>query len=158
MNNRIVTVMIGLPGSGKSTYVMSQMLSNKCTNIVCKDDIRKALGVVFDPALEDKVDEVACIQIGALMYRRVPIIVDECNTTVESISKIRDLANKHNYLINGIYVHTPKDTCIKRRSKDNFPLDVIERMDVQLARDFGSIVKLLDSLKVINNEFERFGI
>ena len=49
IKEKVIIFMIGLPRCGKSTYIMNVMSD---TQIVCKDDIRLALGTQFNTKLE----------------------------------------------------------------------------------------------------------
>lgn len=148
---KTVCIMIGLPGSGKSTHVNWMLVNTKGLQVVCRDDIRKALGVEFEIELEPKVGEVVELQTIAAMKRGLNIIVDECHTTIKSVSEICDLADKYGYRVVGILLNTSYGVCVKRRVKFGFPKAVIDRMHKQLLENLGGIVELIDELRVVGD-------
>ncbi len=124
-------IMIGLPGSGKSYHVNKFY---KKYQIVCQDDIRKALGVEFEIKIDPIVNSIAKIMGRAYMERGLSIVIDETNTRYESIKFWKDLAHEYSYTITYIFMNTKIETCIKRRKKsiEKFSDSYIRRMDKQL--------------------------
>ena len=82
--NKELIVMIGLPGSGKSTYV-NQHLSNY--QVICADDVRLSLGYVFEPKIEPIVHFICETTIRSYFIRGLPIVVDETNTRIDTTAR-----------------------------------------------------------------------
>ena len=81
-----VWVMVGLIGSGKSSWAKMKSSSNSMVSIVCKDDIRKMLygEYKFDEMTENLVDDIANAAILEVLGCGRSLVVDECHLTVES--------------------------------------------------------------------------
>lgn len=123
-------MMIGLPRSGKSTWVKN----NRTTEvIVSADELRKI--VYGQPFWVDGETLVWCIRemfLKSLLFQGVDIIIDETNTTFERRNSIIVLAKKYGYNIEAIYIQEPFSTCINRAvdEKKDFLIPTIERMAI----------------------------
>ena len=120
--------MVGLPKSGKSTYVDS-FLKNTY-QIICADDIRLALGSAFNVGTEPFVWAIHNAMIEAYMFRRFDICLDSTNTKEERLDKYHFLAKKYDYDFKLIVMDTPKNVCLSR-CDNNVLRNVIERMNLQ---------------------------
>jgi len=125
-------LMVGLPRSGKSTYVNQYLPSHQ---LVCPDDIRKGLGVRHDRRLEPFVWAVVEAQIRALMERERPVVLDATNTIEQVRTKWIEIAKSYGYSIKIVWIDTPLSVCMERAKLDNFPESVMIRMYRQLKRD-----------------------
>ena len=108
---------MGAPGSGKSTYANSTALMYQ---IICADDVRKALGqdgLSMDPRLESIVHSTTNIMCRAHMERRLDIIIDYCNTMTWSIEKWIKMGREYDYKIFGVMFDTDLQTCLSRRKQ-----------------------------------------
>lgn len=124
-----LTILIGLPRCGKSTWANQQYRQMNAT-IVSADDVRRALGCEFDPKKEGQVWFVVETAVKALLMRGQNVILD-CNShTVKQRRvwlRLRDLAN-----INFLSFPTPPEAEWKRRCQEsNFKWSVIERMKAE---------------------------
>lgn len=73
-------MLIGLPGSGKSTYVTRYESKNTNTAIVCPDDIREELtGNVNDQSHNTEVFEIAYKRIKEFLEADLDVIFDATN-------------------------------------------------------------------------------
>jgi predicted kinase len=118
-------IMVGVPRCGKTTKV--QELVKRGYTPVCRDDIRRALGVRFDKDLEKEVHKIDRVMLEALIIRGVPIVVDETNVTKHGRKQIIDLIRKHNGVWSFIEVQTPPIEELKRRCTDtNMPWNIVE--------------------------------
>jgi predicted kinase len=89
--------MIGIIGSGKSSWAKMKAGSNYMTSIVSKDDIREMMAgeYYFDELLEPLIDKVQLQIIDNILESGRDVIIDECHLTVSErrglIRTIRDL-------------------------------------------------------------------
>lgn len=132
MKKKEFVLMVGLPRSGKSTYV-DRFLSEY--QLVCPDDIRKGLGVKHDKRLEPFVWAVVETQLRALMERGRPVVLDATNTLDQTRSKWIELARSYGYDVRVIWIDTPLSVCLDRAKQDGFPESVLLRMYNQLKRE-----------------------
>lgn len=111
-----IIILVGLPGSGKSTFIDRTLLKRqKNYQIVCRDDIRLALGQVYESRLEPVVSMVNKVVCRALMERGLNIIIDETNTRIKYIQSYIDLANEYEYRKVIIALDTDSKICKERR-------------------------------------------
>jgi predicted kinase len=124
-----LTVMIGLPRSGKSTWVKR---NKENAVIVSADQLRLIIyGQKFYSEGEPIVWAVRGYMLRSLMEQGADIVIDETNTTRHSRKPILDLAKKHGYDTTAVWVTTSEDICKLRVSSDDNLLPVIDRMAAQ---------------------------
>lgn len=126
-----VYIMVGLPRSGKSTYV-ERFKGNKA--IISADQLRYLVyGQRFWGPGEDMMWAIRKIALTMLMEQGIDIVIDETNTTNARRKPIIELARKHNYLVEVVVINTPKEVCIERAKADGDSnlIPVIERMAEQ---------------------------
>ena len=113
-----LTMMMGVPGSGKSTY--AKRLKDDRTVIVCKDSIREMLGgeYVFSKELEPLVHELADHSIMQSLCYGFNVIIDETHITKERRMKVLDLVELMGVDVDVVWVATDKDVAYERRAKD----------------------------------------
>lgn len=124
--NKLYT-MIGIPGSGKSTFAKSHP---ECI-VVCPDTIRKEL--FGDEACQkdgNLVFKLAYERIEKALSENKDVIFDATNTTVRS----RKPLLKYKAIHYAVFVNTDINECKKRNAnrERKVPEDVIERMARQL--------------------------
>ena len=96
ITNSHVVILVSVPRTGKTTWANS-LITQEGYVPVCRDDIRRALGVRFDYKLEDKVHEHTQVMLKTLLIRGIPkIIIDETNLTKKRRKAITDLVLEHN--------------------------------------------------------------
>ena len=83
---RSITFLIGLPGSGKSTYIDDIIKRGSREQVLSPDDVREALGG-YEKADKEKVVEIIDTQAKALMIRGLPILVDATNLNKDRLEK-----------------------------------------------------------------------
>jgi len=129
--NKEMVLMIGLQGSGKSTYVNNKLAATH--QVLCLDDIRLALGVEYSKRLEPVVRSTADIMARSIMERGLPIVVDGINTSIFIVRKYIDLAEEYKYSSVGIYLHIDSAICRKRRiGTKKITEEVIDRAEQNL--------------------------
>lgn len=125
---------LGVAGSGKSTFVNE--LLNESTDplqILCLDDIRLALGDVYNERTEPVVRMIADVMGRTFMERGVHIIVDSTCTSKHIADKWCKLAIEYNYRTSAYLIDTPFEVCCERRVDTNkINLEVLEKQREQL--------------------------
>jgi len=124
-----MVIMCGLPKSGKSTIVDRELREYQ---VICGDDIRLALGVEFDPRLEEFVWGTFNTMVRASLIRGLDVVLDGTHTTRFRRERVINLGKEYGADITIIHVKTPYETCIKRAIESDFPLAVMERMRANL--------------------------
>lgn len=145
----ILYTLIGIPGSGKSTY--AKKLQNENTVIVCPDDIRlEIFGDIMDQSKGDYIFSIAWERINALLNNGKNVIFDATNYSRRYRRAIFQKAPKDTEHI-AVVFHPPIEECKKRnkaRSR-NVPEDVIDKM----ARRFDYPSKKEGFKKIIDISF-----
>ncbi len=137
-----VYVMVGMSRCGKSTWANKK--STICSasfeknrvslgaTIVCRDDVRRSMGIQYDERFEPSVKMVAHYMAAALIERRHDIIIDDTNLTVASRSRWVQMSFNHKIELIFVVLPSPAEAEWKRRCEvDQFSWEVI--MD-QVAR------------------------
>lgn len=124
-----MVIMCGLPKSGKSTIVNRELREYQ---VICGDDIRLALGVEFDPKLEDFVWGTFNTMVRASLIRGLDVVLDGTHTTRFRREKVINLGKEYEADVTIFFVKTPYETCIERAIESDFPVDVMERMQASL--------------------------
>lgn len=131
-------LMVGLPRSGKSTWVDNFINSDTQSdhyNLICADDIRLGLGTQFDRRLENFVWGAHDSMVLASLERGLNTIIDGCNTTIVSIKKYQDMADKYDYDFSIAFADIPLSKCIERNvGVGSVPVEVLKRMHIQLEK------------------------
>ena len=133
MDNRFtVHFMVGLPGSGKSTFIKNNLNG---LPVISRDNIRIELGLcgegektVGTREEENKITEIEYNKIRDCCKKQQDFVIDDTNLNQRyrkmMIDFIRSFPNAH------IVVHhlnTPLDVCIDRR-KNDIPPDAMSRI------------------------------
>jgi predicted kinase len=124
-----MVIMCGLPKSGKSTIVDREFREYQ---VICGDDIRLALGVEFDPRLEEFVWGTFNTMVRASLIRGLDVVLDGTHTTIFRRERVINLGKEYDADIKVIFVNTPYETCIERAVESSFPLAVMDRMRANL--------------------------
>lgn len=138
--------MVGIPGSGKSTYAV-----NLGCRIVCPDDIREDYGVDSPEAFA-----IARQQIKSALEAGEDVVFDATNTLrsyrAEMISAGKQVASKTVC----IWLDIPLEVCIARHLERvkrgicvTLPVSVIERMASQLAANPPDVAEGFDEIRQI---------
>jgi adenylate kinase family enzyme len=123
MLNPLITILVGPPGCGKSTWAKDYLAAhnNRDTLVrVSQDDQGKEHLALFHQAVNDKKD----------------IVVDRMNFNVKQRNRYLDPARKAGYDVRIVVFHVPMGVCMERcRERDNHPTIKTEE-DVQQAVTF----------------------
>lgn len=118
-----VVMMMGIPGSGKTTKAkkLAAQDSNKWVRI-CRDDLREMSGTYWVPDREDYIHRAVYALIEVAVSEEKNIILDEMNINPETklryIFHLQEMARKYDctfHLIVDI-VDTPLEVCLERNS------------------------------------------
>ena len=108
-----LTIAIGLPGAGKSTW-----FEQRGIRAVSLEPIRELL--TEDPHDQSaQVDSIRILQavISSRLQRGLDTAIDATNTSARSRSRLIQIARRHGATIEAVYFATPLDTCIRRNDK-----------------------------------------
>jgi predicted kinase len=125
-----LVIMIGIQGSGKSTYIDKCMVGKY--QVMCIDDVRRAFGDIYNHRTEPIVRGVADMMARAFLERGLPIVVDATNVSVGMLKKWEDLAEQYEYKLSAIYMDIPIETCKKKIGINKLTEEVYDRTIAQL--------------------------
>ena len=128
-------VLVGLPGSGKSTYARRQLA---CCARVSLDDIRLMLsGQAYYAPFEPLVSEIGMLALAATVRRAAvegfDVVFDATNVTRALRDRNLTVARGHGIRAVAVWLRCPLETARGRnQSRPNpVPEDVITRFDAQ---------------------------
>lgn len=129
--NYIVYLMVGIPGSGKSTWAKE---NHSELPIVSRDIIRAKLGFTKDAnekavltrEQEDLVTQYEYNEMKEHCDKKQSFIVDDTNTS-SFRSKLIDFLHSNGAYVIGVNINTPLDVCIKRR-EGQISAEVMQRL------------------------------
>lgn len=113
-------LMVGLPGSGKSTWIKNSLPAN--IPVISRDIIRHKLGftksvdqkAVLSKDKEDTVTEYEMGMIHNYLAQGNDVVIDDINTGKYRKNMIQFLRDNGAEVI-GVRMNTSLDTCIQRR-------------------------------------------
>jgi len=130
-NNKIVTIMRGISGSGKSTYIKNNLpMSLVCSadHFFIKNNVydfdAKKLGLAHE-SCKNKFKKAIKEGISS-------IVVDNTNTQVREMQFYFDYAKNHGYDVNIVRLHAPVAVCAGRNAH-GVPLEAVQRMNDRMA-------------------------
>jgi len=127
---------LGVAGAGKSTFVNNLLYRDVKLQVLCLDDIRLALGDVYDIRTEPVVRMISNVMGRAFMERSLPIIVDSTCTSIKIVEMWCRLAKEYDYKIHAYFLDTPFDVCCDRRlntlNTNKIAIEVLTRQRDQL--------------------------
>lgn len=148
-------MMIGVPGSGKTTFARQAAELLELT-YVCPDDIREELtGDVRDQSKNEVVWQEARRQVQEALEADKSVIIDA--TYTKEVDRHKDIATFREYgarAVIGVFVDTPVDVAMHRNSKrkDNkVPPYVIRRMQTNLVNSPPSKEDGFDEVLIVRN-------
>jgi predicted kinase len=132
MKKFTVTLMCGLPGSGKTTWIKNNKKSD--TDIISLDDIRHSIfGHQFYRDAEPWILAFAASMAKILLEQKRSIIIDATNLLPFMRNTWRTMAQKYGAKIELVLLDVPLAVCIKRnntRSKSKrVPITVLKQFN-----------------------------
>ena len=121
MVGKNLTLMIGLPFSGKSTYVRQLLVRNPIQVIEGESIViaLKSEGINISNDNMEPVYKVERVMANTFMNRDLPIIVDNRNLLIEAIFLWRQIAEINGYKTMGRIIDTPLNICLERAEEEN---------------------------------------
>lgn len=144
MLSKMIVLLVGLPGSGKSTWT-NGLLRREPFQVVCRDDLRAAFGVDghntqgLDPKIEAQVAGIANAMLRAFLVRGLDVVLDETHTSIQNIAAVLAVAKKHDYSVHVMYFPLTPDESKARRP--GIPAAAIDRMASNLLDTFPYLEK-----------------
>lgn len=131
-----VYIMIGLPGSGKSTWIKDNL--DKDIEIISKDNIRKELGImdedqvkkIGDKEQEKEVKKIHNERFENALKEGKDIVLDNTNIG-KTLTYILQKSHQYKAETIGVNIKTSKEVCMKRR-ENCIPKKVYDDMDKEL--------------------------
>jgi predicted kinase len=134
MNKPILAVMIGISGSGKSTYANGLKTSLKA-DLVETDAIREELtGDASDQSQNYKVFQVAKKRVNDLLSQGKNAIIDATSVSVRDRKDWIQIGRDNNAEVRAYFIDTPIDVCKSqnRKRQRRVPDEVIDRQASRL--------------------------
>lgn len=109
-------MMIGLQGSGKTTYV--ERNAPKDAVIISPDRIRKEIfNVEYDPAVEEGVWGTFFRELEIALREKKKVVVDNTNVTRSGRATILRIAKRYNVPVIGYWFKVPLEECLRRNQE-----------------------------------------
>lgn len=131
----IVYIMIGVPGSGKSTYIKKNLPG---TTVMSADHFFTGEDGVyrFDPKRLGEAHGTTLRKFLTELSKGFDIVVDNTNTTLVNIAPYEALASMHGATVRFVYIEADP-TVAHSRCTHGVPLDTIVKASQQIASTFG---------------------
>ena len=150
-----VWIMVGLPGSGKSTYIKEVL--PKSLDIISQDYIRQELGIMKDDEhkaignseQEKEVTKICLERIDKEIEERHDFVIDNTNIKAGRVQNYYYKLKKVGANVKIVIIDTPKDICKKRR-KEHIPEKVIDDMQLGLDKVKNKFKNNKDTIIVTN--------
>ena len=111
-----IILTLGVSGSGKSNFV-NKFLKEQHHQLICLDDIRLALGDIYELRTEPVVRLLVDVMARSYMERGLSIIIDSTCSSKIIAEKWCKLAKEYSYRTIAVYLNTPFQICCERRVK-----------------------------------------
>ena len=135
MNKLTVTLLVGAPGSGKTTYKKTLLENNSNVVCVCPDEFRAKFGWgEGDQSVSAQAFEASRKAVGEALDEGKNVVVDATNMYRKSRKDFINIARGRGALVEAVVFEVDKNTLLERIKKRvseggrNVPEDVIDRM------------------------------
>ena len=140
-----MTIMLGLPGAGKSTYVKQRFTNPEPKRLViCMDDLRLAFGYEYEEKLEPDVLELTCAMLHSAFAGGYNVVIDESVTHIITATRLVEVARMWNVTVEMIEVVTSSHVCWQRRKQSDFPMLSFQRKQAEWRSHKNTIRALTD--------------
>ena len=130
-----VTILKGLPASGKTTWALAQIKENGALKRVSKDDLRAMLdGGTWSRANEKFILTARDRLIIAALEAGYSVLVDDTNLVSKHESHIRELVRGKAEVVVQDFTGVPLETCLQRDRERANPVG--ERVIRRMYRDY----------------------
>lgn len=137
-----VIVMMGIPGSGKSTHAKKMLATDQIHNVICPDDIREELtGDAANQNRNQEVFEIAHERLRSALERDEGVVFDATNLTYKAQDAIRNVCEPFNATMELHIMCVPYEVCVERnKARDRVvPEHAMERMTKQFLDSFNHL-------------------
>jgi predicted kinase len=149
-----LTILIGCPASGKSTFAEWKVRTESKTMRISRDEIRfSQFQEVLDKAVENMISKIVNVQIKTLLSNGWNVVLDTCNVKLDYIKQpINDFSEMAN--IEFKVFDLPLEELFSRNEKRErkVPRKVIEKMYHELQKTKGKFDFM--PIKKVNKEME----
>lgn len=119
--NKMAVILIGLPGSGKSTFAEKYLTMCK---VFSTDKYReKFTGSVEDQSQNKRVFKTIYEDMQSALEQGLNIAFDATNVTKKERAEFIEMVRPYEYNIIGIVFHTNPDICAKRVEQRGWNVD-----------------------------------
>jgi predicted kinase len=130
------TILVGVPGSGKSTWIQEYMpMANVMSTDIVIENVAKSYGMTYDEGFKELIsfaERVMWRHITLAHMRQEDYVIDRTNLSAKSRKKFIDKLKLHGYEIECVVFHTPEPEEWKRRLDSRpgktIPQEALDRM------------------------------
>ncbi len=130
------TMLVGVPGSGKSTWIQEYMpMANVMSTDIVIENVARSYGMTYDEGFKELIsfaERVMWRHITLAHMRQEDYVIDRTNLSAKSRKKFIDRLKLHGYDIECVVFHTPEPEEWKRRLDSrpgkNIPQEALDRM------------------------------
>ncbi len=130
------TMLVGVPGSGKSTWIQEYMpMANVMSTDIVIENVAKSYGMTYDEGFKELIsfaERVMWRHITLAHMRQEDYVIDRTNLSAKSRKKFIDKLKLHGYEIECVVFHTPEPEEWKRRLDSRpgktIPQEALDRM------------------------------
>lgn len=144
-----MTLLLGLPGAGKSSYA-KKYLPSANYDLIVFDELRQVYGHDYHASTEPQVNALGLALARLALCKKHSVIIDESITTPGLAMDLASLAKEFGAKLRVIYLPTPVETCRLRRVPKYMPSADFERK-LSGWQTWGKyILSLADSVEVVD--------
>ena len=147
MRQKYLVLLVGIPGSGKSTFGKNLIFSglpHPQTHYICPDDIRAELsGDANNQKVSEEAWNLAYSRLDHALSEGDDVVFDAVLVNPKTRRRLRQIAKQHNAQVVYVIVDTPLDIAKKRNQERGrkVPDDVIENFHKRFDSEFFFIKK-----------------
>ena len=125
-----ITMMIGIPGSGKTTYAKDFLKGEYISPDAIRKELYGDISIQGNPVV---VFALVSTRIRAALTEGKNVVYDATNTNAYRKATVDEFREYGATEVNGIFMNTPFEVCMERNLNRNdrlepVPADVMERM------------------------------